>query len=67
MVGIIVKKMHLKSAAIVLGRMCYEHFVRVYIMNRTNVFKVLFDTPIAAVVMTACVIMLLSPVYEPFI
>ena len=70
-IGIVVKYMHLNSAAIglglVLGRMCEEHFSRAYLMNKANVGKVLFGTPIAAVVMTACILMLLSPVFMPFI
>ena len=65
--GIIVKYMHLNSAAIVLGLvlggMCEEHFSRSYVMNQANPFKVLFGTPIAAVVMTVCILMLLSPIY----
>ena len=36
-------------------------------MNRANVGKALFGTPIAAVVMTACILMLLSPLYMPWI
>lgn len=67
--GIVVKYMHLNSAAIVLGlvlgTMCEEHFSRAYLMNRTNVFNALFGTPIAAVVMIACILMLLSPLYMP--
>lgn len=69
--GIVVKYMHLNSAAIVLGLvlggMCEEHFSRAYLMNKANVGKALFGTPIAAVVMTACILMLLSPVYMPWI
>lgn len=65
--GIVVKSMHLNSAAIVLGlvlgQMCEEHFSRSYVMNQGNVGKVLFGTPIAAVVMTVCILMLLSPLY----
>lgn len=67
--GIVVKYMHLNSAAIVLGLvlggMCEEHFSRSYLMNNANVFKVLFGTPIAAVVMTVCILMLLSPLFMP--
>ena len=69
--GIIVKYMKLNSAAIVLGLvlggMCEEHFSRAYVMNRANVGKALFGTPISAIVMTACILMLLSPVYLPLI
>ena len=69
--GIAVKYMHLNSAAIVLGlvlgRMCEEHFSRAYVMNKANVFKALFGTPIAAIVMTACILMLLSPLYMPLL
>ena len=69
--GVVVKYMHLNSAAIVLGLvlggMCEEHFSRAYLMNRANVGKALFGTPIAAVVMTACILMLLSPLYMPWI
>ena len=69
--GIIVKYMHLNSAAIVLGLvlggMCEEHFSRSYLMNNGNVFKVLFGTPIAAVVMTVCILMLASPLYLPLL
>ena len=32
-----------------------------------KVFGALFGTPIAAVVMTACILMLLSPIYMPMI
>lgn len=70
-IGIVVKYMHLNSAAIVLGLvlggMCEEHFSRAYTINRTNVAAALFGTPIAAVVMTACILMLLSPVYMPWL
>ena len=52
---------------LVLGGMCEEHFSRAYLMNRANVGKALFGTPIAAVVMTACILMLLSPLYMPWI
>ena len=69
--GIAVKYMHLNSAAIVLGlvlgRMCEEHFSRAYVMSRGNLFSALFGTPIAAVVMTACILMLLSPLYMPLL
>lgn len=69
--GIVVKYMHLNSAAIVLGlvlgSMCEEHFSRAYLMNKANVGKALFGTPIAAVVMTACILMLLSPIYMPLL
>ncbi|MCQ2398107.1 MAG: tripartite tricarboxylate transporter permease [Sphaerochaetaceae bacterium] len=69
--GIVVKYMHLNSAAIVLGlvlgSMCEEHFSRSYLMNNANVFKVLFGTPIAAVVMTVCILMLLRPLFMPLI
>lgn len=69
--GIAVKYMHLNSAAIVLGlvlgRMCEEHFSRAYVMNRANVFQALFGTPIAAIVMSACILMLLSPLYLPLL
>lgn len=63
--GVAIKYMHLNSAAIVLGlvlgRMCEEHFARAYLMNKANVGKALFGTPIAAVVMTCCIVMLLWP------
>lgn len=69
--GIVVKYMHLNSAAIVLGLvlggMCEEHFSRAYLMNRANVGAALFGTPIAAVVMAACILMLLSPVFMPLL
>ncbi|MEI3427670.1 MAG: tripartite tricarboxylate transporter permease [Christensenellales bacterium] len=69
--GVVVKYMHLNSAAIVLGLvlggMCEEHFSRAYLTDRANVGKALFGTPIAAVVMTACILMLLSPLYMPWI
>jgi len=69
--GIVVKYMHLNSAAIVLGLvlggMCEEHFARAYLMAKGNVFKGLFGTPIGAVVMTACILMLLSPILRKFI
>lgn len=69
--GIVFKYMKLNSAAIVLGLvlggMCEEHFSRAYVMNNGNVFKVLFGTPIAAVVMTVCILMLLSPLYLPLV
>lgn len=69
--GIVVKTMHLNSAAIVLGLvlggMCEGFFSRAYLMNRANIFKALFGTPIAAVIMTACILMLLSPLYLPLL
>lgn len=69
--GIVVKYMHLNSAAIVLGLvlggMCEEHFSRAYLMNKANVASALFGTPIAAVVMVACILMLLSPLYMPLL
>ena len=81
--GIIVKYMHLNSAAIVLGLvlggMCEQHFSLAFqgahivtnpmtfsdIMQK--IFGALFGTPIAAVVMTVCILMLLSPIYMPLI
>jgi putative tricarboxylic transport membrane protein len=81
--GIVFKYMHLNSAAIVLGLvlggMCESHFARAFqtanIVTHeltagdivTKVFLALFGTPIAAVVMTACILMLLSPIYMPLI
>ena len=69
--GIVVKYMHLNSAAIVLGlvlgSMCEEHFSRAYLMNRTNIGAALFGTPIACVVMIACILMLTSPLYMPLL
>ena len=81
--GIVVKYMHLNSAAIVLGLvlggMCESHFARAFqtahIVTHPlttgdviiKVFGSLFGSPIAAVVMTACILMLLSPVYMPLI
>ena len=81
--GIVVKYMHLNSAAIVLGLvlggMCESHFGRAFQTAHTvthplemgdiiaKVFGALFGTPIAAVVMTACILMLLSPIYMPMI
>ena len=69
--GVVVKYMHLNSAAIVLGLvlggMCEEHFSRAYLMNKANVGAALFGTPIACVVMIACILMLLSPLYMPLI
>ena len=47
--------------------MCEEHFSRAYVMSRGNLFSALFGTPIAAVVMTACILMLLSPLYMPLL
>jgi putative tricarboxylic transport membrane protein len=81
--GIIVKYMHLNSAAIVLGLvlggMCEQHFSLAFqgahvvtspmtfsdIMQK--IFGGLFGTPIAAVVMTVCILMLLSPIYMPLL
>lgn len=81
--GIIVKYMHLNSAAIVLGLvlggMCEAHFSLAFqgahivtqpmtfsdIMQK--IFGALFGTPIAAIVMTVCILMLLSPVYMPIL
>lgn len=81
--GIIVKYMHLSSAAIVLGLvlggMCESHFAKAFqtahvVTQKMNfgdiaakVGGALFGSPIAAVVMTACVLMLLSPLYMPLI
>lgn len=69
--GVIVKACHLNSAAIVLGLvlggMCESHFSRAYLMARGNIGAALFGTPISIVVMTACILMLLSPVYMPLI
>ena len=81
--GIIVKYMHLNSAAIVLGLvlggMCEAHFSLAFqgahivtqpmtfsdIMQK--IFGALFGTPIAAIVMTICILMLLSPLYMPLL
>ena len=81
--GIIVKYMHLNSAAIVLGLvlggMCEQHFslafqgAHVITQPMTfsdimaKIFGGLFGTPIAAVVMTVCILMLLSPIYMPLL
>ncbi|MBQ9301095.1 MAG: tripartite tricarboxylate transporter permease [Clostridia bacterium] len=81
--GIAIKYMHLNSAAIVLGLvlggMCESHFARAFqtahIVTHeltfgdiiAKVFGGLFGTPIAAVVMAACILMLLSPIYMPLI
>ena len=81
--GIAIKSMHLNSAAIVLGLvlggMCESHFARAFQTSHivtheltfgdviAKVFGSLFGTPIAAVVMTACILMLLSPLYMPLI
>jgi putative tricarboxylic transport membrane protein len=81
--GIIVKYMHLNSAAIVLGLvlggMCEQHFslafqgAHVITQPMTfsdimaKIFGGLFGTPIAAVVMSLCILMLLSPIYMPLL
>ena len=81
--GIIVKYMHLNSAAIVLGLvlggMCEKYFSQAFqkahIVSAemgmgdyaAKVFGGLFGTPIGAVVMTACILLLLSPIYMPLI
>ena len=81
--GIIVKYMHLNSAAIVLGLvlggMCEQHFslafqgAHVITQPMTfsdimaKIFGGLFGTPIAAVVMSVCILMLLSPIYMPLL
>ena len=81
--GIVVKYMHLNSAAIVLGLvlggMCESHFARAFqsahiVTHELNfgdhlakVFGALFGSPISAVIMTACILMLLSPLYMPFV
>ncbi len=81
--GIVVKYMHLNSAAIVLGLvlggMCESHFARAFqsahIVTHeltfsdtlSKVFLALFGSPISAVIMTACILMLLSPIYMPYV
>jgi putative tricarboxylic transport membrane protein len=81
--GIVVKYMHLSSAAIVLGLvlggMCEKYFSQAFQKAHivttqmgfgdyaAKVFGGLFGTPIGAVVMTACILLLLSPVYMPMI
>ena len=81
--GIVVKYMHLNSAAIVLGLvlggMCEKYFSQAFQKAHIvttemgfgdyvgKVFGGLFGTPIGAVVMTACILLLLSPLYMPLI
>ena len=81
--GIVVKYMHLNSAAIVLGLvlggMCEKYFSQAFqkthVVTETmgfgdyaaKVFGSLFGSPIAAVVMIACILLLLSPIYMPLI
>ncbi|MBR6185411.1 MAG: tripartite tricarboxylate transporter permease [Clostridia bacterium] len=82
-VGIIVKYMHLNSAAIVLGLvlggMCEKYFSQAFQKAHivtaqmgfgdyaAKVFESLFGSPISAIVMTACILLLLSPIYMPFV
>ena len=82
-VGIIVKYMHLNSAAIVLGLvlggMCEKYFSQAFqkahIVTQTmgagdyvaKVFESLFGSPISAIVMACCILLLLSPVYMPLV
>ena len=81
--GIAVRYMHLNSAAIVLGlvlgEMCESHFSRAFqsahIITQqmspadviAKVFGALFGTPIAAVIMSVCILMLLSPICMPLL
>ena len=81
--GIVVKYMHLNSAAIVLGLvlggMCEKYFSQAFQKAHivttqmgfgdyvSKVFGGLFGTPIGAIVMTACILLLLSPLYMPMI
>lgn len=81
--GIVVKYMHLNSAAIVLGLvlggMCERYFSQAFqkahIVTQpmgfgdyaAKVFGALFGSPIAAIVMTCSILLLLSPVYMPFV
>ena len=81
--GIVVKYMHLNSAAIVLGLvlggMCEKYFSQAFqkahIVTQpmafgdyvAKVFSSLFGTPIAAVVMTCSILLLLSPLYMPLV
>ena len=82
-VGIVVKYMHLNSAAIVLGLvlggMCEKYFSQAFqkahIVTSTmgfgdymaKVFESLFGSPISAIVMTACILLLFSPLYMPLL
>lgn len=81
--GIVVKYMHLNSAAIVLGLvlggMCERYFSQAFqkahIVTQpmgfgdyaAKVFGALFGSPIAAIVMTCSILLLLSPVYMPLV
>ena len=81
--GIVVKYMHLNSAAIVLGLvlggMCEKYFSqafqKVHVVTTpmgagdyvAKVFGSLFGSPISAIVMTCCILLLLSPIYMPFV
>ncbi|MGN0777974.1 MAG: tripartite tricarboxylate transporter permease [Aristaeellaceae bacterium] len=81
--GIAAKYMHLNSAAIVLGLvlggMCEKYFSQAFqkahIVTQpmglgdyaAKVFGGLFGSPIAAVVMTCSILLLLSPIYMPLI
>jgi len=81
--GVVVKYMHLNSAAIVLGLvlggMCESYFAQAFqkahVVTSTmgfgdyvaKVFGGLFGSPISAIVMTVCILLLLSPIYMPLI
>ena len=51
---------------LVLGQMCESNFRRAYTLTNGSLVQI-FTKPITAVIMTACVIMLLYPFVKPFI
>ena len=69
-IGYMFVKLGYNSAALVLGlvlgQMCESNFRRAYTLTNGSLVQI-FTKPITAVIMTACVIMLLYPFVKPFI
>ena len=69
-IGYMFVKLGYNSAALVLGlvlgQMCESNFRRAYTLTNGSLVQI-FTKPITAVIMTACVIMLVYPFVKPFI
>ena len=68
-VGYMFVKLGYNSAALVLGlvlgQMCESNFRRAYTLTNGSMFSI-FTKPITAVIMSACLIMLVYPLVKPF-
>lgn len=69
-IGYMFVKLHYNSAALVLGlvlgSMCESNFRRAYTITDGHMMQI-FTTPITAVIMIACIIMLVYPLIKPLL